>query len=581
MENNKRVLVSLFIFWLILLSIFSQKILAQTSNLRIPILFTYGHTDGNEQRLFIDTGAFQIANVIEGYTAKGSDYFKEKGLLFTYHAYGLPSLAGGSGCQTTETCSQFLVNNWKAKFEAGFQAIAIDEFCSSNVLFNNSQTDALNKIRQLYPISASNHKYIFAWGSSKCYTQIGKGVGIESLLSTIKTKADYFMPEIYFYEGNFTFSNFNTYLSQIESAAPGILDKSLVGIAMADTENYTPDLQPNIEFKEYLDEQFHFLANGQFASRIKGIAAYSYARSRPDTIVWLQNLFNHYFLLRKKTYFNPDGYNLTTINNGSFEQGTANWQFSPTSGSSATVITYDSLNSSGIRIVGPGLMVRVPHPNQRNCNVQSNSHCLFLKKGSGQGSNISQVVNVQSNTNYVVDIYVINGTHLDQEAAFDVSLSGTSGLVSSIYKEKTLLPSNTSSCQTADRWTKMKVFFTTGNESSITFTISDKQAPANNKVVIDFVQMEKAKGQVPSTPSPTTQPSPTSPPPTPTPTPTGQPSNILGDVNHDGHVDMADYSLFVPKYGTNDSNCDFNKNGVVDLGDYSLLVSNYGRQTES
>ena len=166
-----------------------------------------------------------------------------------------------------------------------------------------------------------------------------------------------------------------------------------------------------------------------------------------------------------------------------------------------------------------------------------------------------------------------------------------------------LFRSNTSSCQTADRWTKMKVFFTTGNESSITFTITDKQAPANNKVVIDFVQMEKAKGQVPSTPSPTTQPSPTSPPTTPTPTriptpsptrqpsitpnptntlpPSSSPTPIPGDVNHDNHVNMADYSLFVPKYGTNDSNCDFNKNGVVDLGDYSLLVSNYGRQTES
>ena len=85
-------------------------------------------------------------------------------------------------------------------------------------------------------------------------------------------------------------------------------------------------------------------------------------------------------------------------------------------------------------------------------------------------------------------------------------------------------------------------------------------------------------------PSRTPTPSPTSPPPTPsltstpsspTPTPTGQP--ILGDINGDGQVNMADYSLFVPKYGTGDLSCDFNHSGSVDMGDYSILVSNYGK----
>jgi len=66
--------------------------------------------------------------------------------------------------------------------------------------------------------------------------------------------------------------------------------------------------------------------------------------------------------------------------------------------------------------------------------------------------------------------------------------------------------------------------------------------------------------------------------PTPTLTPTATPTPIIiGDVNRDGHVDLADYSLFIPKYGTTDPVCDFNKNGVVDMGDYALLVNNYGR----
>lgn len=62
----------------------------------------------------------------------------------------------------------------------------------------------------------------------------------------------------------------------------------------------------------------------------------------------------------------------------------------------------------------------------------------------------------------------------------------------------------------------------------------------------------------------------------PPPTATSSPA-IPGDVNNDGHVNMADYAIFVSKYGTNDSTCDFNKNNLVDMGDYSIFVGNYGK----
>jgi len=54
-------------------------------------------------------------------------------------------------------------------------------------------------------------------------------------------------------------------------------------------------------------------------------------------------------------------------------------------------------------------------------------------------------------------------------------------------------------------------------------------------------------------------------------------SVIIGDITDDCHVNLADYTLFIPKYGTSDQNCDFNRNGTVDMGDYTLLVSNYGK----
>jgi len=51
---------------------------------------------------------------------------------------------------------------------------------------------------------------------------------------------------------------------------------------------------------------------------------------------------------------------------------------------------------------------------------------------------------------------------------------------------------------------------------------------------------------------------------------------LAGDVDADGQVTMADYTIFITRYNTNDPACDFNNSGRVDIADYSLLVANYG-----
>ena len=63
--------------------------------------------------------------------------------------------------------------------------------------------------------------------------------------------------------------------------------------------------------------------------------------------------------------------------------------------------------------------------------------------------------------------------------------------------------------------------------------------------------------------------------PTPTPTPVGK----LGDVNHDGKVDIFDYNILVANFGKTGSAVtgDINHDGKVDIFDYNILVANFGK----
>ena len=560
---------------ILLASLPKEKVVAQT-NLRLPILLVYGYSDGDEQRLFIGTNAYQVVNVITGHTNKGPTYFSQKGVLFAYRVNAVVNPVGGGGCQTETACTNYLVSEWKKPFDKGYQAITLDKLCSTSNLVNNSQAAALTQIRQLYP-----SKYIFAWGGTEC-SMIGVGYDVESLLQRVKQTVNYFLPAFYISESNPNrLAYTDMILTRMERTAPGILDKSLIALAIADTEDFTYDTEPGIEFKEFLDEEFHFLKTLPVISRLKGIAIYSYARSRPDNIVWLQNLFNHYFLQNKTDYYSPDGYQLGTIKNGSFEEGTANWQISPGSGSSASVVTYTDLaNNLNCKIVGPAPQIRVPHPNLRNCMVPT-SHALYFNKKTGLGSTVSQTVNISPNTAYVIDMYVRDAGSDNKEANFEVSLSGSQTLTSSLVKEKSTFKSYFSSCTAYNisdfLWTKMKIFFTTGDESTISFTISDRQASANNKLVIDFVQMEKAKGQM-SAGIPT--PSPGNPTATPTPQcpscPVDKPLKEQGNADCDADIDSDDFNLWKEQFHDSSlpKSADFHCDGRVDGIDFEYWRRN-------
>lgn len=52
--------------------------------------------------------------------------------------------------------------------------------------------------------------------------------------------------------------------------------------------------------------------------------------------------------------------------------------------------------------------------------------------------------------------------------------------------------------------------------------------------------------------------------------------DILGDMDHDGDVDITDFRTFIPLFGTTSTAADFNADGTVDLFDANILISHFG-----
>ena len=481
-----------------------------------PILFAYGFSDGSEPYRFIGTNAYQTVKVIEGWTGKSPQYFAEKGVVFAYHAKAIPDR---SRCgNDVDKCAEQLMNNYRKVIGKGFPAIALDEYVFSNVVTNRAQKKALEKLRSEYP-----HLYIFVWGASHAYRYENYSPEVKQsiidLLRTIKDEADYFLVEVYLPETTALedkLARFDEALTAINQAVPGILEKTLVGIGAADTEDYTYDLNPGVDFKEFLDEEFYYLRHHSLGKRTKGIAVYSYARSRPDTIEWIQNLFRHYFLEGKTSYYSSEGINLNFLHNPGFEQGYDFWNVKRSKDSYAYITSYGWLSGRGYTILSPSKKyIRVPEPYRGTCNIPS-GRMLYLYKWRGEGTEASQTVSLKKNTEYVLTAY---GTLLPLKegaiAPFDVVVEGSQELKDSVRKETFLFSSkNYTLCKKGKdfSWTRLTVYFKTGEENSVTIKITDKKAPSGTRMIVDFVQLEEARGWRPGRlPLPS--------PPTPTPTP--------------------------------------------------------------
>jgi hypothetical protein len=62
-------------------------------------------------------------------------------------------------------------------------------------------------------------------------------------------------------------------------------------------------------------------------------------------------------------------------------------------------------------------------------------------------------------------------------------------------------------------------------------------------------------------------------------TPSPTPIFLPGDINHDGVVNIQDYTLLSNAFGTNNAAADLNSDGIVNVQDYILLSNSFGKSS--
>jgi len=92
------------------------------------------------------------------------------------------------------------------------------------------------------------------------------------------------------------------------------------------------DVDPGVDFKVYMDMQFHLIANDPAFSGLFGVMEYTASYSDEEIVRWAGRLYRHYCIEGKREMLSPKygyTYNPGHILNPDFAEGTTGWTLSP------------------------------------------------------------------------------------------------------------------------------------------------------------------------------------------------------------------------------------------------------------
>jgi len=89
------------------------------------------------------------------------------------------------------------------------------------------------------------------------------------------------------------------------------------------------DTNPSVDWKVYMDMQFHHLANDPAFEDIYGVMEYTSGYAEEEIIRWQGRLYRHYCIEGQKQRLSRDPYTLRHLVNPDFEEGDKGWRLEP------------------------------------------------------------------------------------------------------------------------------------------------------------------------------------------------------------------------------------------------------------
>jgi hypothetical protein len=165
------------------------------------------------------------------------------------------------------------------------KGIAIDEIVAGHLTQGQAImfVNAMKRIRRAYPDSIIAVWCGGTWDSGNAF-----------VLEAIRDYADMFLPELYISQTGANkkgFGKFKSYLTSVETLAPGIMGKTLVGVGLH------PRManDPSQSFRDHLSAQITLLGTDPFFRGILGIALYAPVYLPAGDQEWIDGVLKKYF----------------------------------------------------------------------------------------------------------------------------------------------------------------------------------------------------------------------------------------------------------------------------------------------
>ena len=114
-----------------------------------------------------------------------------------------------------------------------------------------------------------------------------------------------------------------------QALLPGCQEGLIAALAYFSIPCETVNVDPNADYKTFMDIQMNLLANDPVFSGLYGVMWYHSAYASEEAIRWSAKLLRHYGIEGRRDMLATDPYELTHIRNADFRKGAAGWTLKP------------------------------------------------------------------------------------------------------------------------------------------------------------------------------------------------------------------------------------------------------------
>jgi len=428
-----------------------------------PYILMYGFADRMLPN-WADT--FNRVNLITGQTedAELVKDLRERGIMFAYHV----SAAKAPGRETPQELAAYwcgaLENDLAGKLPGGFDAIAIDEIASPDGSDESKRIcEALRLTRERCPdrrlLVWAGWRVAHGGGGSR---YVDPNVTYDDELRAVNDYCDLLLYEEYIREGNPQLYLFRPAAENLERRVPGLLSRTIYGLYISQSKPFVGDDSDALDFKDFLDEQFHLLTNDPVLKQTPGVAFWPFYRARADTIAHVNELIRHYYQEGKTDYYGRGDYRQIVQNPGFEDDG--GWELVPGDGGSVEIVEYASLQG-------------VP---DKHDPASHGKRCLKMERGTAPNAT-RQTLKLKPGTWYTLTAYCFLPQAGEPPETRALGVDGK--------------PLDTQRGLTKwDPWLTPVITFRTDDTGATTIVLTDETLAQRALSYWDFVEIEQCRG---------------------------------------------------------------------------------------